>query len=463
MNVIWIVADTLRKDHLGAYGNPWIHTPNLDALAARSVRFQRHYAGGFPTMPARADYFTGRWSMSFMGWEPLPQGQMTLAQMLMTRGYHTAAVVDTPFYVRHGMNYDRGFQTFVVIPGQEGGPRLGHHEADDVRAAWRHESDRNAPRTVQRSMEWLERHYRERFFLYIDLWDPHEPWDAPAYYSRLYWPDHDGEVIAPPYARWADVPGFTEERVRRAHAAYCGEVTLVDRWVGQLLEQVELMGLLENTAIVFTSDHGFYFGEHGGRFGKMTFAKRPDGRLFQFADEIKGEIVSWDHSPLYEELAAIPLLIYEPGAAPGVCPHLTSAVDLMPTVLDFLGEEIPPWVEGQSLSSLRHQGGPRGREVTFSSIPFANSGDFVWSVDNTRRELFCGTETTVTTREWSLLYTLEPGLSELYHLPTDLKQERNVIADRPEIARELHQLLVRFMRETQLAPRLLEPRLALRL
>ncbi|RLC02273.1 MAG: hypothetical protein DRH90_14235 [Deltaproteobacteria bacterium] len=67
MNVIWITSDTLRRDHIGAYGNKQIQTPSLDMLAARSVRFQRHYAAGFPTMPTRADHFTGRWTMSFMG------------------------------------------------------------------------------------------------------------------------------------------------------------------------------------------------------------------------------------------------------------------------------------------------------------------------------------------------------------------------------------------------------------
>ena len=72
MNVIWIVADTFRQDHLGAYGKAEISTPALDALAARSTRFERHYAAGFPTMPTRADHATGRWTMSFMGWEPIP-------------------------------------------------------------------------------------------------------------------------------------------------------------------------------------------------------------------------------------------------------------------------------------------------------------------------------------------------------------------------------------------------------
>ena len=117
MNVIWIVADTFRRDHIGAYGNKTIRTPSLDALASKSVRFDRHYAGGFPTMPTRADHAIGRRTISFMGWEPLPDDVITLAETLAANGFHTAAVVDTPFYIREGMNYDRGFQTFVMVPG----------------------------------------------------------------------------------------------------------------------------------------------------------------------------------------------------------------------------------------------------------------------------------------------------------------------------------------------------------
>ena len=192
MNVIWIVADTFRQDHLGAYGKAEISTPSLDALASKSMRFERHYAAGFPTMPTRADHATGRWTMSFMGWEPIPDEATTLAEMLARQGVHTAAMVDTPFYLRGGMNYDKGFQTFSMYTGQEGSvTRLieaHHHESRDAREAWRFEADRNVAQTVTRAMEWLQRHYKEDFFLYVDTWDPHEPWDAPSYYTEMYMP-----------------------------------------------------------------------------------------------------------------------------------------------------------------------------------------------------------------------------------------------------------------------------------
>lgn len=457
MNVIWIVADTFRQDHLGAYGKmPEIRTPSLDALAARAVRFDRHYAGGFPTMPTRADHATGRWTASFMSWEPLPPGTATLAELLSSEGIHTAAMVDTPFYLRDGMNYDRGFQTFTAYSGQMGGGGIpqgaASHESEDARYAWRYESDRNAARTITNAMEWLQLHYMEDFFLYVDTWDPHEPWDAPSYYTKLYMPDYDGEVVHPVYGRWQDMPGYSAELVEKAHATYCGEVTMVDTWIGYLIGMVENMGLMDKTAIIFTSDHGFYFGEHGGRFGKLQFAKKPDGTLFQFGESN----TKWDFSPLYEELASIPLLVYAPGFEPGRYGGLTSAIDVMPTVLDIMGFDAPSWVEGQSLLRRMRDPSLPGWEFTVTTVPFANPGDAVHAVDDRLRRLSHANITTITTEEWSLVYSPGDTRSELFHLASDPKQERNVIAAHPERAHAIHEQFVRFMEDTRLHPRLLE-------
>ncbi len=468
MNVIWITSDSFRRDHVGAYGNKHIRTPSLDRLAETSIRFDKHYAAAFPTMPTRADHFTGRWTMSFMGWSPLPPDATTLGEILSEKGIHTAAVVDTPFYIRDGMNYDRGFKSFFMNPGQEGSGakklKDGRHESQDIRAAWRYESDYNAPRTFTRAMQWLERHYKENFFLYIDAWDPHEPWDAPPYYTERYWPGHDGEIIEPIYGRWPDVPGFTEERLKKAHAAYCGEVTMVDAWLGHLLARVENMGLMDNTAVIFTSDHGFYFGEHGGLFGKMVYEMGPDGAYPTLDDwDKQGEEGIWSYSPLYEEIIRIPLLMHHPDLSPGVYDRLTSAVDLMPTVLEMLGCEPPPDVEGQSLLPMMNDRTLDGREFVISSIPFANPGDPVRSVDNFLRMLKDPTVTTITTGNYSLLYSPDKGMSRLYDLSVDPGQEHDIIADRRDVAEELHRLLVQFMKDTHVAEYLLKPRLELRI
>lgn len=457
MNIIWIVADSFRRDHIGAYDNAFIHTPALDVLAARSVRFDGHYVASFPTVPARADHHTGRFTMSFMGWEPLPDDAVTLAQILSEAGFTTAAAVDTPFYVREGMNYDRGFQGFFMNPSQDASVtsfKRGH-ESWDLRDAWRYESDRAAPTTFTWAMRWLERHYREDFFLYIDTWDPHEPWDAPAWYTERYWPGYDGEVIDPPYAYWQDVPGLSEEKVRKAHATYCGEVTMVDTWIGHLLRHVDNMGLADRTSIMFTTDHGFLFGEHGGVFGKALLSRRSDGSLASFRDEDTG----WTHGPLYEEIMRIPLMIHLPDNPPAVYPHLSSAVDLMPTVLDILGQEIPDFVEGESLLPKVRDISLPGREFVVSGEPFINPGDSVRHVDNFLRQYRVHPTTTISTKGWSLLYAVEAGASKLYNLDTDPGQECNVIREHEEIARELHQYLVRFMHDTKVMPRLVNPRL----
>ena len=463
MNIIWVVADTFRRDHIGAYGNPTIRTPSLDALAARSVRFDGHYSAGFPTMPTRADHQTGRWTMSFMGWEALPAGVTTLAEMLAERGLHTAASIDTPYYIRDGMNYDRGFQSFFFNRGQDTmwslTPQPGYHnEALDVRAAWNNESDRNAPKTFMTAIQWLEHHYKEDFFLYVDTWDPHEPWDAPPYYTEQYWPGYDGELVLPVYGNWHDVPGYTEDQLKKGHATYCGEITMVDTWLGFLLKSVENMGIKEKTAIIFTTDHGFYFGEHGGLFGKMTGDKLPDGSLRPYGEPGS----SWTFSPLFEEIVHIPLMIHVPGMCPGTYSGLSSAIDVMPTVLDLLDVEIPEFVQGRSLWPRMKDASLTGRDYVVSSIPFANPGDPVQSVDSLLRTLSDAPVTTITAGEWSLLYSPEEGRSELFNLKSDPRQLNNVIETHLDEAKEVHKLLVDFMRQTNVPYRLLKPRLELR-
>ena len=247
MNVIWIISDTLRSDPLGCYGNQVIHTPSLDAFAGRSVRFDRHYIASFPTMPARADYLTGRWTGCFMDWEPLPKDLVTLPEILQQKGFNTTAVVDTPSYLRREMNYDRGFSTFFEV-----------QRNPDTRAARRFESHYFSPRTFTKAMHWLEHPYKMNFFLWRDTSDSPEPWHPPGVYTALYWPNYDGEVVMPTPGRWQDRPDLTEEKVKKAHACYCGEVTMVDTWFGYFLRRLENMGLMKNTAIIFTSDHGTY-------------------------------------------------------------------------------------------------------------------------------------------------------------------------------------------------------------
>ena len=247
--------------------------------------------------------------------------------------------------------------------------------------------------------------------------------------------------------------------MRKGHATYCGEITMVDTWVGHLLRSVDNMGIADKTAVIFTSDHGFYFGEHGGLFGKMSSDKYPDGTLRPY-DELGSQ---WSYSPLFEELVRLPLLIRAPGMSPGVYGGLSSAIDVMPTVLDLLGVAIPDSVQGRSLAPALSDVTRSGREYVVSSIPFANPGDAVQSVDNFLRDLKDPPVTTVTAGHWSLLYSPDSGVSQLYNLASDPQQLDNVIERHLDKAREMHRMLVEFMRETEVPERLLQPRLELRL
>src|ERR671917_346473 len=113
-NAVVIVADTFRRDHLGAYGNPRIHTPHLDEFGRSSVVFDHHVVSSFPTMPARADILTGRFSYTHMGWEPLPRHLMTLPEILSKAGYLTMGIVDAPDY--YTARYREGYGGEQIYP-----------------------------------------------------------------------------------------------------------------------------------------------------------------------------------------------------------------------------------------------------------------------------------------------------------------------------------------------------------
>ena len=159
----------------------------------------------------------------------------------------------------------------------------------------------------------------------------------------------------------------------------------------------------------------------------------------------------------------LPLFIHVPGIEAGEHRGLSSAIDVMPTVLELFGQEVPGWVEGGSLLSGMKDRSAKGRDYVVSTIPFANVGEEVRSVDNVGWPLTVPPVTTVTAVDWSLLFSVEPGMSELYHLASDPGQENNVIHEKPEVAKELHQYLVKFMRDTRVAPDLIRPREELRL
>lgn len=457
MNVILIISDTLRRDHLGCYGNTWIHTPNLDEFANKSIVFDQAYCASFPTVPNRNDVLTGRYTFTYKPWAPLDPGEVTLQNVLNEAGVITSLVVDTPHPFAPGFNYQRGFQAWELIRGQEHDPwktaprdvklpcapsKLRNPETTVVQylrnVAWRRkEEDYFVARTMRTASDWLEENYRERFFLYVDTFDPHEPWDPPRHYADLYDPGYEGEeVIYPRYDRWEEF--MTERELEHARALYAGEVTLVDRWIGKLLERAESLGLFSNTMIIVTTDHGFYLGEHGF-IGKSWIR----GAYHQSI-------------PLYPEVANIPLLIHLPGMESGArIKEFAQSVDLMPTILDFFGCKIPESVQGLSLKPVLEGKETAIRDFVVSSPTISSKAIEIPHPTN-RSSIYNG--------EWLLVYGSQaqriaspevtsmvdslareihifdegPISPELYHLTSDPGCTHNVIDSYPDIAAELH-------------------------
>ena len=458
-NIVVIVADTFRRDHLGAYGNPRIRTPYLDEFARSSVVFDQHVVSSFPTMPARADILTGTFSYAHMGWEPLPRHLLTLPEVLSKAGYLTMGVVDTPFFMRNGFGYDRGFDDFIWVRGQ--GDDTRPHERADARGTWRSEEDRLVARTMTEAERWIERHYDEQFFLYVDTWDPHEPWDAPDYYTAGYREGYAGEQLYPCYGKWEDA-GLTEDDVDLAHATYCGEVSMVDFWIGRLLAKLDVLGLRENTLVFFTSDHGFYFGEHG-YFGKAEWEHEPDASVTQDSLVPDWLTESWlltvEWSPLYRELTNVPLMVRGPGLDPGRRSAMTTAPDLAPTIMELTGLGHPPTMTGESFHEVLSGKADEHRSFVVSSWPlYLAEGEIVTAIDSKARRIADYMPLTVTTPDRSLILGGPDDEPEFYDLASDPSEQNNVWREQSDEGETLCEQTLSFLEsvgtpEEYVAPR----------
>ena len=323
MNIVLVVFDSLRKDCIGAYGSPpWgrVATPHFDALAGESLVFSRAYPESLPTLPTRRAIYTGRRVYPFHnsdfrlkgdfrgapGWGPIPEEQPTLAEMLRDAGYRTGLIADVYHMFKPSKNFWRGFDQWTFLRGQEmdpyrSGPRLTPDQMDhwfpremrekglgNKRVAAvdefvqqcvmnyygrRSEGDYFPARVLKQAALWLEQNQdAENLFLVVESFDPHEPWLPPAHYRRLYSADGGPEQIISAYG---DVSHLSAGLIARTQANYSGEVTLCDRWFGYFIESMRVLGLLDNTLLVFTSDHGHSLGERG-YMGKRGYPSSPE-------------------------------------------------------------------------------------------------------------------------------------------------------------------------------------------
>jgi len=278
MNVIFIMCDTFRYDYLGCYGSDWVQTPCLDRLAEQAFVFENCYCASVPTVPNRRDILTGLNCYTHGTWEPLPKDEVTLPEVLGASEIVSQMFVDTPHLLQNGFNFCRGFSGYEWIRGQENDRWLSYPQevefpcdpgkmrnpdyivAQYLRNThwWQTEDDTFVARTMDAATRWLEKNADRDFFLYIDTFDPHEPFDPPQHYLDKYDPGYTGEKVIYPHYAPCDCY-LTPEEQQHIRALYAGECTLVDRWIGRLLDRVDDLGLRENTAIIFTSDHGFYW------------------------------------------------------------------------------------------------------------------------------------------------------------------------------------------------------------
>jgi arylsulfatase A-like enzyme len=404
MNVLLLIVDSLRPDHVGAYGSPQVQTPNVDSLANRGLRFNRAFPEAMVTIPARRSIFTCQRIFPFRnfvpnpelgnspGWLPIDDTKHTFTTALGNEGYWVAQVSDNPHlgFTKAFEPFRESFDKWVSIVGQSGfykppetvpwrvvrhwlPPQLrddrylpGMRKYLANTGAGVDEEQTCAARVYKAGADLLEEaRLRQPFALTVDCFDPHEPWSPPRKYIDMYGdPDYRGPEIG--VTRYGFAKYFTDEQLRRLHAVYAGEATMTDRWLGHFLDRFYELGLHENTVILLMSDHGYLLGERGYT-GKVP-------------------------SQLHPELAQVPLIIVTPDnkAAGEVSYYFASTHDVGPTLLSMVGIEPPKWMEGTDLSPLLDgRQPPEAREYHYGGMYnrfYIRTDDWVLIGDNRGQE-----------------------------------------------------------------------------
>ena len=410
MNVILVIVDTLRYDYIGANGNDWIETPNLDGLAEGSWVFDRAFAASYPTIPHRTDVITGGYGSPFNPWMPLRFDAVALPRVLADSGYCTQLIHDTPHLVNGGHNFDWPFHAWTFVRGAEvdrpwlddspspflenwrtddlydfaGDPELqektGHVVVSYARAnrARRRDEDWNAARLFRTAAKWLrDNSKRDRFFLWVDCFDPHEPWDAPPEFVLKYdkTPGYDG-MIDPRSFVWRNDERLPEAAKERIKACYAAKVSWMDRWLGELLDALEETGLERNTAVILTADHGTCLAE------PAHFGKRPR---------------------VWEQEGHVPLMVRAPGRGSGRTNMFVQPQDVFAAVCGVAGVSPPEGLDSYDVLALAERGQNSSRELAL-----AGRSAHSWGA---RREtvLF-----TVFDEEWYLQFAARPEDSRLF-------------------------------------------------
>jgi arylsulfatase A-like enzyme len=343
MRVICLLCDSLNRHFLNAYGASAYgyepaDTPNIDWFAKRAQVFDKHFSGSLPTMPTRREVWTGNYEFLWRPWgglEPwdreLPQflHERDILTMLITDSYHLFERGSSNFHFYfEGWEFFRGFESDPWVteptPMPEFKGQLRDRYARNMRRMV-NEEDLPPAKTLRCVERWLQKNRdHENFFLMIDEFAPHEPFNTPDYLVEKYDPDYKGPLLFwPAYGRNL----FDESELRHLRATYAAHVTLVDKYIGRVFETMTNLGMWEDTAFILMTDHGHFLGEHG-------YTGKP-------------------RCPTYNALVHIPFMIYVPGAKGGVhVPALTANIDVFPTILDLFGFEPETEIDGRSVLPL---------------------------------------------------------------------------------------------------------------
>jgi len=349
-NVLIIVLDAVRASNVSLYGYARRTAPELERFAERSVRFERAIVTAPWTLTSHASMFTGRFPHEMSAdWEiPLDATHRTLAEVLRDRGYVTAGFVANHFYGAPEFGLNRGFLHYesrkFTLGSMIATSKLGDalvRVFNRMTKSYHRPVRMDASEINRRVLGWLPAQQARPFFVFINYFDAHEPYVAPAPYNRLF------SEIQPPTRRVREGQRHTRGELRGFRDAYDQTLAYLDSQLGVLLEELERRQLLANTLVVITSDHGEEFGEHG-------WAGHGHG--------------------LYLPVLHVPLLISFPGRTPGgrVVAEPVTLVDLPATVLDVLGLSGQVDFPGHSLanrwgsttSSLRTPASPVLSEVS---------------------------------------------------------------------------------------------------
>jgi len=347
MRAIMVMFDSLNRKYLTPYESDCgIQVGNFDRLAQRAVTFDTCYAGSLPCMPARRELHTGRYNFLHRGWGPLEPFDDSVPAMLQSAGVATHLATDHMHYWEDGgATYHPRYGTFSLVRGQQGDPWKGRVEdpqvGDDLRVrrggTWRQDQinrqyidshdEYPQTRTFDAGLEFLrDNSGQQDWFLQIETFDPHEPFDASERFRGLYGPV-DPQLPNYDWPEYMQV--LEEEDVQHSVRQHYSElVSQCDESLGRVLDAMDEYGLWDDTMLIVCTDHGFLLGEQGW-WGKMT-------------------------PPWYEETVHTPLFVWDPrvGGAGSRSDALVQTIDLGPTLLDAFDLPLTERMQGRPLREV---------------------------------------------------------------------------------------------------------------